>query len=253
MPAQVVSIRADDFNHGGTRQMGMEMNQKADVYCFLTQDAILANQDALARLVATFDDPAVGCAYGRQLPHEGATLFAAHARAFNYPAQSRKVTFADRAKYGMKTAFCSNSFAAYRNEAILDVGGFPTHTILSEDMYVAARMLQQGWSVAYVAGACVYHSHNYTISQEFHRYFDIGVFHHREYWIRDVFGQAESEGKKFVWSECEMLLHHAPWKIPEMIIRDASKFIGYRFGLIEEKLPMEVKKKFSMNKSFFIC
>ena len=41
----------------------------------------------------------------------------------------------------MKTAFNSNSFAAYRRKALKDVGGFPINTILSEDMYVTAKML----------------------------------------------------------------------------------------------------------------
>ena len=85
----------------------------------------------------------------------------------------------------MKTAFNSNSFAAYRRKALKDVGGFPINTILSEDMYVTAKMLLKNWSVAYCADAKVYHSHNYTIWQEFKRYFDIGVFHAKEAWIRN--------------------------------------------------------------------
>ena len=72
MSAQVIAIDAADFNHGGTRQMGMEQEPEADVYCFLTQDAIPADENALACLVAAFDAPQVGCAYGRQLPHAGA-------------------------------------------------------------------------------------------------------------------------------------------------------------------------------------
>lgn len=106
----------------------------------------------------------------------------------------------------MKTAFISNSFAAYRKQAIQEVGGFPTHTILCEDMFVAARMLLNGWKVAYVSDACVYYSHNYTILQEFKRYFDIGVFHAREKWIRDSFGQAEGSGIAFVKMEIKAIL-----------------------------------------------
>ena len=249
--AEIITIDPQSFDHGGTRQRGIERTAGADVHVFLTQDAIPADEHAIERLVAAFDDPKVGVAYGRQLPQEDASLFAAHARAFNYPAESRVVTYDDRRRYGMKTAFCSNSFAAYRRTAMEAVGGFPAHTILSEDMYVTAKMLQKGWASAYVADAAVYHSHNYTIAQEFRRYFDIGVFHHREHWIRDTFGAAEGEGGRFVKDEVSDLLRHAPWRLPEMVVRDGMKWIGYRLGIAEGWLPERMKSYLAMNRKFF--
>mgnify|MGYP002090378631 FL=1 len=35
--------------------------------------------------------------------------------------------------------------------------------MLSEDMYVTAKMLLNKWLVVYCSDAMVYHSHNYTI------------------------------------------------------------------------------------------
>ncbi|HBP78237.1 MAG TPA: rhamnosyltransferase, partial [Halomonas sp.] len=72
--------------------------------------------------------------------------------------------------------------------------------ILSEDMMAGARLLQQGWKLAYCADACVQHSHNYSLSAEFKRYFDVGVFHHQEQWLLAWLGKAEGEGKRFVLS-----------------------------------------------------
>lgn len=250
--AEVIRIDPTQFNHGGTRQQGIEHTRAAEIHVFLTQDAVPADAHAIVHLVQAFDDPQVGCAYGRQLPHPEADLFAAHARAFNYPAHGHCYTFADRVQHGMKTAFCSNSFAAYRREAMEAVDGFPVHTILSEDMYVTARMLQAGWKAAYVADACVYHSHNYSLCQEFRRYFDIGVFHHREKWIRDTFGQAEDEGGRFVRDEVHLLLRRAPHLLPLMVIRDGLKFLGYRLGIAEDYMPRWLKRRFlSMNPHFF--
>ena len=197
----VVNIDPSEFNHGGTRQWGIGLHPEEDFYVFLTQDAILVDEHSLENLIAPFAYEKIGAAYGRQLPHNDATLFASTAREINYGAESHVYSFADRGKYGMKTCFMSNSIAAYRRTAMEDVGGFPTNTILSEDMYVAAKMLMKGWKIGYAADACVYHSHNYTIMQEFKRYFDIGVFHARERWIRDTFGAAEGEGKKYVMYE----------------------------------------------------
>jgi glycosyltransferase, group 2 family len=246
MNVQVRTIDSRDFNHGGTRQWGMELCPEADVYVFLTQDAILVDEYSVENLVSLFDDASIGCAYGRQLPHRDAGVFGTIARAFNYPSQSHIYSFEDRKLHGIKTAFISNSFAAYRKEAMQQVRGFPTNTILSEDMCVAAKMLLRGWKVAYVANAMVYHSHDYTVWQEFKRYFDIGVFHARESWIRKEFGKAEGEGKRFVMTELRYILKHSPHRIFEMILRDGMKFLGYRMGLNEKKLSIRWKRKMSM-------
>lgn len=251
MNCLVKKIDAKTFNHGGTRQMGADMFPDKDIYFFFTQDAILADEYAINNIVEVFNNNNVGCAYGRQLPHKGANIFATHARLFNYKDKSYIYSIKDKEKYGMKTAFNSNSFAAYRRNALKDVGGFPTDTILSEDMYVTAKMLLKNWSVAYCAEAKVYHSHNYTIWQEFKRYFDIGVFHARESWIREIFGKAECEGKRFIISEMEMLLKKEPLLLLEMVFRDGMKFLGYRLGIGEKYIPKNIKKKISMNNIYW--
>src|SRR5690606_23559574 len=83
----VAGIASRDFDHGGTRNAAVH-GAPADVYVFLTQDAILDHPAALDALLAAFQDPAVAVAYGRQLPHRGANPIAAHARHFNYGPQS---------------------------------------------------------------------------------------------------------------------------------------------------------------------
>ena len=197
-----------------------------------------------------FKKESVGCAYGKQIPHKDAEIFAKIAREFNYGDKSYIRSVFERDKYGIKTAFISNSFAAYRKIAMQDVGGFPTKTILSEDMYVAAKMLLQGWKVAYQAEAKVFHSHNYTVIQEFKRYFDIGVFHARERWIQNQFGNAEGTGIKFVKYEINKL-KYSPLYLTEMIVRDSMKLLGYKLGIREKYLPKAIKGKVSMNKKFW--
>lgn len=248
---EVIGIKRDAFDHGGTRQSAMETLSDCDIVVFLTQDALVTTPDTLSQLVAAFDDPNVGAAYGRQLPHQNATPIAAHARYFNYPATSYLASAADIPKRGIKTAFLSNSFAAYRRNALLNVGGFPCNTILSEDMIAGARLLQAGWELAYVADACVYHSHNYSPWQEFKRYFDIGVLHRREPWLINWLGKAEGEGARFVGSEVRYLLKHAPWQLPEAGIRTLLKYAGYRAGKMEQRLPLAFKRACSMNRRYW--
>lgn len=240
-----------EFNHGGTRQKAAEACETYSFLIYMTQDAVPTDKNSLSRLLSVFNDEKTGCAYGRQLPYPGAGLWGAHARLFNYPAESQVKTLADAKRLGIKAAFISDTFAAYRTSALKSIGGFPRNVILSEDTYVAAKMLLAGWKSVYCAEAAVYHSHDYSIWQEFRRCFDTGVFHAREPWIREKFGQAESEGKKFVLSELRYLLHHNPLLIPSMVLRDGMKFLGYRIGIAESHLPAKIKKWISMNQSYW--
>lgn len=250
--SRCIQIPVASFNHGGTRNLSLQhLPPATDVVVFMTQDALLADVDALQKLVSAFDDPTVACAFGRQLPHADASALAAHARLFNYPDASRVVSLADKDRLGLKTCFMSNSFAAYRVADLSAVGGFPSNVILGEDMAVAARLLLAGKRVAYQAGACAHHSHNYTPLEDFRRYFDTGVFHAREQWLLDAFGGASGEGLRFVKSELRYLLKNAPWLIPSALLRTVLKLLGYRLGRAEARLPLALKRRLSMFNGFW--
>lgn len=244
-------IPAERFNHGATRQLGAEMLENAEIVVFMTQDAVLATPDALEKLLACFADEQVGAAYGRQLPQPGGGALGTHARLFNYPAQSTRKTLADAPRLGIKTAFLSDSFAAYRRRALMEAGGFPANAILGEDTYVAAKMLLKGWEIAYCAEAQAFHSHDYTLAQEFRRYFDTGVFHGREPWIREEFGQPSGEGQRFVLSELRFLARTSPALIPSALLRTALKFAGYKLGTLERHLPPQLKRRLSMHSNYW--
>ena len=248
----VLTVQRKNFNHGATRQLALEKLLPLDVIIFITQDIFLHDETTLAKLVEIFEtDSSVGLSYGRQLPHKNATLEAKILREFNYPAESQLRTFDDRKIFGMKVTMASNSFAAYRVETLQKIGGFPTDVILCEDMYVAAKMLMSGYKTFYNALAQVYHSHNYTAAQEFHRYFDIGVFHHRESWIRKIFGGAEKVGKKFVRQKLLTLWKNNPAECFGAFFRDVAKFLGYGLGRLENFLPRFIIKNCSMHKNFW--
>lgn len=248
----VHTVQRSQFNHGGTRQAGLDQYaQSADFAVFLTQDAILAHPQALAQLMAAFDDPQVAAAYGRQLPHANATAIAAHARWFNYPAQSHTVTLQDKAAKGIKTCFLSNSFAAYRLSALREVGGFAPDLILGEDMHLAGRLLLAGHAIGYQASARVYHSHNYSLREEMARYFDTGVFHARQNWLMRTYGGAGNEGLKFMTSEIRHLWQHAPGDIPQALLRSCIKAAGFKMGRWSRVMPRPLNKQLSMHKGYW--
>ena len=248
---RVHRIERKDFNHGGTRQLAVDLLENIDIVVFLTQDAILVDPDSIKNLVSSFECEDVGTAYGRQLARKVAGPIEAHARLFNYPDRSRHQTEADIPRLGLKAAFTSNSFAAYRVAALKDVGGFPADVIVSEDMHVAARMIVGGWKVHYNAAAVVEHSHGYSPWQEFQRYFDVGAFHAREKWVMGRFGAPSGEGLRFVLSEWRYLGPRRFYLYPASALRTTLKLIGYRLGLLESMVPLGIKRRISMQKSFW--
>src|SRR6202041_709474 len=108
---QVAEISRSEFNHGGTRQWAAALVPDAEILIYLTQDAILADRDAIANLLLTFDDPEVGATCGRQLPRHEADPIEVPPRLFNYPAESNVRSLEARGGRGIKSIFISNSFA----------------------------------------------------------------------------------------------------------------------------------------------
>jgi rhamnosyltransferase len=248
---EVVRIERSQFDHGGTRQWAAQHLSDCDVIVFLTQDAILASANALEELVRCLTDETIAVAYGRQLPHKWATPIEAHARDFNYGAQSLRKDTRAAAQIGAKVFFCSNSFAAYRRATLLELGGFGRNLILGEDMEYAARAIKAGYANMYCATGAVFHSHKYTVLQTLERYFDIGVFHSTNSWMREEFGSHSGEGLRFIASELSYLFKRAPQQIPKAILQSIAKFLGYRLGLLERILPLYLKRKLSMQPDYW--
>jgi len=243
----IIIIPQNEFDHGGTRTKAAK-EASGDIIVFLTQDALPYSDTTIETIVKVFDNSEVGAAYGRQLPYKDTNPFGTHLRMFNYPQKSYFRRVKDKEQYGIKTAFLSDSFAAYRKSALEDIDWIKDGLIVGEDSYAGARMIVAGYTLAYVAEAQVYHSHSYTVLQEFKRYFDIGVFHKCEEWILQEFGKAEGEGGKYVKSEIKYLLSkHLYHRIPEFFIRNGMKYLGYKLGYSHQKLPLAIIKRLSMH------
>jgi len=250
--ARVTVINAADFDHGGTRAMVAE-RAEGNILVFFTQDAVPVDEDAVAKLIEPLsEEKKVAVSYGRQLPAADATPFATHLRFFNYPRESRVRDLADREQLGLKTAFVSNSFAAYLKNPLEEVGFFKTNLVFGEDTCCVGSLLLKGWKIAYVAEAAVYHSHNYSWSQEFRRSFDIGVLHATEKWLIDSFGRAEGHGVDYLRSEFGYLTELKRWDLlPSYVTRNGLKFLGYQLGRNFTIVPKSLCAHLSMNKQWW--
>ena len=224
-------IDSCEFGHGKTRQMALVMAE-TNIVCFMTQDALLAEKGSIEKLITyLLQDDSVGAVYGRQLPYPHTGPLGAFARIYNYPKTSFINCFEDRKAKGIKTAFLSDTFAAYKKDILLAVGGFPLHSNFGEDSYVAAKMLMAGYKTGYCAEAQVYHAHDYTLRQEWERSKGIKEFHESEEWLLKTFGKPEGEGLKFVIQQLKYLAQCGFWPmIPVAILQDMVKYIGYKAG-----------------------
>ena len=219
---EVHHLEQKDFDHGGTRRRAAELSN-ADIMIFMTQDALPADRKVIGNLVcAVSENPGAGAAYARQLPRADCRFLERYTRSFNYPEQSSVKSLADIDKYGIKTYFCSNVCAAY------------------EDMICAGTMIQKGYSVVYAADARVYHSHNYSGKQQFHRNFDLGVSQAEH---PEIFEGVPSEGEgiRLVKRSLGYLIRTGHfWLIPQLIWQSGMKYAGYFLGKRYRKLPRKV-------------
>lgn len=247
--AIVYPIERVEFDHGGTRTL-LAQHARGQIIVFFTQDAILDKSDALELLVAPIiKNEDIGCVCGRQLPNTSASAIASHLRLFNYPPQSSVRSYEDRKQYGLKTIFISNSFAAYKKGPLVEVGYFKNGLIFGEDTCTLGRLLVAGHKMAYVSEAAVYHSHNYTIPEEFRRSFDIGVLHSSEHWLMETYGNAEGVGVQYIRSVFSMLIKEKKYYLMfDCCIRSVCKFLGYKLGRSYKKLPTAIRPTLSMHR-----
>jgi rhamnosyltransferase len=169
----------------------------------------------------------------------------------NYPPEASIRSAEDIERLGVMAFFFSNAASAIDRATFEALGGFPQDVIVNEDMLFCARLLRAGHRVAYQADALVYHSHDYSLREQFQRYFDIGVF----------FSQAAAElgavkpggrGVRFALGQIGYLLKRGLWFwVPRAVAESALKFLGFSLGKRSRHLPRGLRRAFSRQKNYW--
>ena len=206
LAVKLIGIRRKDFDHGGTRDMALRIS-RGDIVVFLTQDALPADDKLLENLTKPLSDPDVAVCTGRQIPKSDASKMEQLVREFNYPELSHVRSKEDIAQMGIKTFFCSDVCAAYNRYTYLELGGFDHPLKTNEDMFFAAKAINAGYKIAYAADARVYHSHNFTLKEQFRRNYSQGYEMEKH---KALLGEVskESEGVRLVKHVSVELLKH---------------------------------------------
>ncbi len=175
--ARVLSIPQRRFNHGRARNQAI--NAGCGDYVALTvQDALPADSNWLATLVAALDDTEVAASYGRQIAPSCAGPLA-QARSLLWQranAEPRIQSVASPTTFwGLPPAerlqlAAFDDVTACLRRSVWEKIPLPELSY-GEDQAWAVQALLQGYRIAYVPAACVEHAHERTMAYELRRAF----------------------------------------------------------------------------------
>lgn len=248
--ARVEVIPQTEFDHGGTRNRAAKL-ARGEILVFLTQDALPAHHDFLEQLTKPIRDGQVAMTYARQRAVSTASPLERFMREFRFSDTSSVRKLEAGQELSVRDVAFSNAAAAYRTDVFWQLGGFPENVILGEDVMLVSKALKAGFAIGYCAQATVWHTHDYSPWQQFKRYFDIGACYSR---AGDTLGggQANGEGWRFARAQFAFLAHEKAWLwFPRAFLELGAKWLGYKLGYLEAKLPLAWKKHMSLQPAFW--
>lgn len=162
-------IRKEDFGHGRTRNLGVEL-ARGEYVAFITQDAIPANRMWLMNLISPLQsDPRVAGVFGCHIAHTNHGQLTAHDldQHFNrwiYRSHRQPIELsADRqTSNGIVSTherFYSDNNSCLR-KSVWETFPLPD-VVYGEDQLWARSILRKGYKKAYASTAIVRHSHEY--------------------------------------------------------------------------------------------
>ncbi len=244
--ALVHHVPPDEFHHGGTRNLGVELS-RGETLVFTSQDAVAASENWLALLTAPLGGKATAGVYGRQLPHEDASPPERYFLDFLYGPTARTQRMAERGHLTFEETLFSNVNSAIPRD-VWERFPFAEDVVMSEDQEWSRRVLLAGMSVVYEPDASVHHSHAYSMRDAVRRFFDSGVSAERSYASDDrASGRAlRKAGLTYATGELRWLWNteQRRW-IPYVAAYELAKFVGLQLGRRHRLLPTAVKTRLS--------
>lgn len=178
---RVVSIAVDDFDHGRSRNLGVE-HAAGELVVLTVQDALPASDGWLAALVAPLlQDDTIAGSYARQQPAPDASGITRYYAARSPAAAGQpRVAAIDRATYDTLPPMQRLEACTFDNVcSCIRRSVWKTHpfkpTPIGEDLEWARDVLLAGHRLAYVPDSVVIHSHERSAGYELAR---TSVLHH---------------------------------------------------------------------------
>jgi len=167
-------IKPSEFSHSYTREQEA-FESEADIVVFVTQDVVIEDSNWLYELTKDINDTDIVACYSRQITKYN--NIEKYTREFNYPDKDRVVSKEDIEKLGLKTFFFSDASGAISTKVFKELNGYDQKRLpISEDMYIAYKIVMNNYKIKYCSKSIVYHSHKFTLKQIYDRYKLTGQF-----------------------------------------------------------------------------
>ena len=225
--ADYFTVEPEEFSHSLTRE-NVALKSTADIIVFITQDIEIKNDNWLENLIKPIINSEAEATFSRQLTKYD--NIEKYTREKNYPSESYINTKKDIQTKGLRTFFFSDASSAIKTDIFKKLNGYDGKSLpISEDMYIAYKLIMNNYRIKYCADSIVYHSHKFTLKQLYKRYYDTGRFFKQNSYI-DKYGTNKSGGglAKYILKRAiqdrniKVLLRF----IPDM----SARFIGMKVG-----------------------
>jgi rhamnosyltransferase len=200
--AQIISIDSNAFNHGLSRNIGVNA-ASGDLVYFTVQDAYLSDFHMLEKVVFHFNDIDVKAVVGIQgVPHRPRTNPAIWFKRMEKPILETMYfqdgSFSlfskqDRVKYNC----WDNVNAMYRRVALLEIPFRETN--YCEDKIWADEAFHAGWKLLRDPSFLVYHYHHMYFSYVISQKFIVDLFYYKRFNILPIFPNVITIFSKRVW------------------------------------------------------
>lgn len=247
--AKYIEISRDEFSHSLTREKAAHM-AKGDIIVFISQDIKLLDDKWLYNLVCDIIDKKCEAAFSKQICDN--KTIERYTRQKNYGNESRIVSKEDVKRFGIMTYFYSDASSAIRKDIFQKLNGYDGKNLLTnEDMYIAFKIINNGYRIKYASDSIVNHSHKYTYNALFHRYFDQGVFLAQHRYIKDAGDNSSA------FSLLKYVLHKSLSEFNILAFLDivpnfAIRFIANKLGQNYLRLSKKRVLRCTSNKNYWL-
>lgn len=226
-------IEKSEFSHSLTREEAAK-ESKADIIVFISQDIEITQDNWLENLVADIKSKKAAAAFSRQITKYN--NIEKYTREKNYPNHSRIVDKNDLSKLGLNTFFFSDASSAIDRAVFKKLKYYDGKNLpINEDMYIAYKLIMNGYKIKYSSNSIVYHSHKFTLKQLYERYKLTGQFFSQNKYL-DQYGTTSAGGglAKYVLKNAikekniKVLLRF----IPDM----GARYLGMKIGKMKGEL-----------------
>ena len=185
-------VKKSEFSHSLVREK-QALKSKSDIVVFITQDVGIKDDMWLYNLTKNIGKKDIAAAYSRQITKYN--NIEKYTREFNYPDKSFVVSKNDINEKGLKTFFFSDASSAIDTKVFKKLNGYDNKNLpINEDMYIAYKIIMNGYKISYEADSIVYHSHKFSLKQIYDRYKLTGKFFKQNSYL-DEFGTTGSGSK----------------------------------------------------------